>query len=127
MPDDEQLEAAYALRRAMLGDEYVDSQQDDPNPTMRELSDFITGTAWGVWTRQGPLSIRDRSLIVMAILASLNRQEELRLHMTAAPNAGVTDAEIDELLFQLAAYAGAPAGLTAKRILLQVRAERDAG
>lgn len=126
MDENEHLQKAYAMRRAMLGDAYVDSQQADPNPTMGEFSDYLTSSAWGVWTREGPLSTRDRSLLVLAMTAALGRMEEFRLHVMATPQTGVSDAELDELLFQIAAYAGAPAGLSAKRVLLQVRAERDA-
>jgi len=127
MADNDRLQRAYAKRRAMLGDAYVDAQQSDPNPTMGEFSDYLTGMAWGVWTREGPLSTRDRSLLVLAMTAALGRMEEFRLHVMATAQTGVSDDELDELLFQVAAYAGAPAGLSAKRVLLQVRAERDQG
>ena len=80
----------------------------------------------GVWTREGPLSLRDRSLLVLAITGSLGRMEEFELHAGACHNAGVTDDEVDELLFQLAAYAGAPAAVAAKRSLAKVRAARSA-
>jgi 4-carboxymuconolactone decarboxylase len=50
--------------------------------------------------------------------------EEFRLHAAAAPRAGVTDAEVDELLFQLVAYAGAPAGVSARRVIRALREER---
>jgi len=118
----QQLDAARAMRRRILGDEYVDAQTADPNPTLRELQDHITRSAWGVWTREGPLSLRDRSLLVMAITAALGRMDEFELHAGACHNAGVTDDEVDELLFQLAAYAGAPAAVSAKRSLATVRA-----
>jgi 4-carboxymuconolactone decarboxylase len=127
---DGRLDAAKAMRRRILGDAYVDAQVADPNPTLREFQDHLTLSAWGVWTREGPLSLRDRSLLVLAITAALGRTEEFELHAGAARNAGVTDAEVDELLFQLAAYAGAPAAVAAKRSLAKVRAgradERDA-
>ena len=122
MDEQQQLDAARAMRRRILGDEYVDAQTADPNPTLRELQDHITRSAWGVWTREGPLSLRDRSLMVMAITAALGRMEEFELHAGACHNAGVTDDEVDELLFQLAAYAGAPAAVSAKRSLAKVRA-----
>jgi 4-carboxymuconolactone decarboxylase len=125
MNEQQQLDAARAMRRRILGDEYVDAQTADPNPTLRELQDHITRSAWGVWTREGPLSLRDRSLLVMAITAALGRMEEFELHAGACHNAGVTDDEVDELLFQLAAYAGAPAAVSAKRALAKVRAERS--
>ena len=126
MPTDDQLEAARALRRQILGDAYVDAQRADANPRLQELQDHITSQAWGVWTRGGPLTPRDRSLLVLAMTAALGRMDEFKLHARARSRAGVTDDEVDELLFQIAAYCGAPAGVAAKRAVLEVRAsERD--
>jgi 4-carboxymuconolactone decarboxylase len=123
MAAESNLEEARALRRAMLGDAYVDSQTTDPNPTMSEFQEYITSMAWGVWTRGGALSTRDRSLLVLAMTAALGRMDEFRLHASATSRTGVSDDELDELLFQVAAYCGAPAGISAKRALLAVRAD----
>jgi 4-carboxymuconolactone decarboxylase len=123
--EDEKFEASRVMRRAMLGPEYVDAQTTDPNPVMREFSDYLTSTAWGVWTRGGALSTRDRSLVVLAMTAALGRMDEFRLHVSARSRTGVTDDELDELLFQIAAYCGAPAGVSARRSLLAVRAEEQ--
>ena len=125
--DEERLEAARAMRRRVLGDAYVDAQVADPDPVGREFQDYLTEMAWGVWTREGALSVRDRSLLVMAMTAALGRIEEFTIHARAQAGSGVTDAEIDELIFQIAAYAGGPAGLSARRAIKEVRAERDAG
>lgn len=124
MSDSDHLDAARAMRRAMLGDAYVDSQTADPNPVMGEFQDFVTSMAWGVWAREGALSTRDRSLLVLAMTAALGRMEEFKLHAGAKDRTGVTDAELDELLFQVAAYCGAPAGISAKRALTAVRSEQ---
>jgi len=121
------LEAARSLRRAMLGDDYVDAQAADPNPVMGEFQDYVTSMAWGVWARGGALSTRDRSLLVLAMTAALGRMEEFALHARAKDRTGVTDAELDELLFQIAAYCGAPAGNAATRALQAVRAEQGGG
>ena len=126
MDETAKLDAALAMRRKILGDAYVDSVTAEPTQTGREFQDFITSMAWGVWTREGVLSPRDRSLLVMAMTAALGRMEEFTLHATSAPRAGVTDEEIDELLFQVAAYCGAPAGVSARRALRAVRAARAA-
>ncbi len=123
MPERDNFDAALALRRAMMGDAYVDALGADSNPALREFSDFITSTAWGVWARGGALSTRDRGLLVLAMTAALGRMEEFKLHVRAHERTGVTDDELDELLFQIAAYCGAPAGLSARRALLEVRAE----
>nr|MDT0667286.1 carboxymuconolactone decarboxylase family protein [Micromonospora sp. DSM 115978] len=132
--DTEALRAAYAARRAVLGDAYVDRAAADASgtgpdgtgtdQTSKDFQDYITSMAWGVWSREGALSRRDRSLLVLAMTAALGRMEEFHLHATSAPNAGVTDEEVDELLFQVAAYCGAPAGVSAKRVVRSVRASR---
>ncbi|MES5817677.1 carboxymuconolactone decarboxylase family protein [Streptomyces sp. RG80] len=123
MEESEALSAARAIRRAVLGDAYVDGATADPGPVAVEFQDYLTATAWGVWTRGG-LSSRDRSLLVLAMTAALGRMEEFRIHAESAPRAGVTDAEVDELLFQIAAYAGVPAGSSARRVVTAVRRER---
>lgn len=125
--DDTELQKAYNKRRSVLGDEYVDAVTSETDPTALEFQDYLTSTAWGVWTREGPLSTRDRSLLVLAMTGALGRMEEFRLHATAAPRAGVTDDEVDELLFQLIAYCGAPAGVSARRVIREIRAARDGG
>ena len=108
----------------MLGDAYVDRATADNDPVAQEFQDYLTSTAWGVWTRGGPLTTRDRSLLVMAMTAALGRMEEFRLHASSIARTGVTDEEIDELVFQIAAYCGVPAGAAARREILAVRAER---
>jgi len=126
MDSNERLEAARAMRRAMMGDAYVDAQTADADPVGQDFQDHLSLQAWGVWTREGVLTPRDRSLLVMAMTAALGRMEEFRLHASCQERTGVTDAEIDELCFQLAAYCGAPAGISARRAVKAVRAERDA-
>ena len=124
MEHDDPLAAARTLRRAVLGDAYVDAQAADPNPVMAEFSEYLTSMAWGVWARGGALSTRDRSLLVLAMTAAMGRMEEFKLHAASSRRAGVTPDELDELLFQIAAYCGGPAGLSAKRALQSVRTEQ---
>ena len=124
MDETDDLRGAYAMRRRVLGDAYVDRVTAESDGTAAEFQDYITSMAWGVWTR-GSLTTRDRSLLVMAMTAALGRMEEFRLHAGATPRTGVTDEELDELLFQVAAYCGAPAGIAARRALQAVRAERQ--
>ena len=127
MDETDNLRAARAMRRAMLGDAYVDRVTADPDPVAAEFQDYVTSMAWGVWTRGGALTTRDRSLLVMAMTAALGRMEEFRLHAGSSAQTGVTDAEIDELLFQIAAYCGVPAGVSARREIQALRAERAGG
>lgn len=124
MEETADLQAARAMRRAILGDAYVNSQPAGEDPAGQEFQDYVTSMAWGVWARGGVLSPRDRSLLVLAMTAAMGRMEEFRLHATSSPRAGVTDDELDELVFQVAAYCGAPAGVAARRCLRDVRQAR---
>jgi len=125
MEETEQLRDARDMRRAMLGDAYVDGMTADAEPAGADLQDHITLMAWGAWARGGPLTPRDRSLLVLAMTAALGRMEEFRLHVSAMEQTGVTDEELDELLFQIAGYCGAPAALAARREIRAVRAARQ--
>jgi len=127
MEETEELRAARAMRRSMLGDAYVDGMTADSDPVANEFQDYLTSMAWGVWARGGALSPRDRSLLVMAMTAALGRMEEFTLHASSSPQTGVSDEEMDELLFQIAAYCGAPAALAARRGIRAVRAARQEG
>jgi 4-carboxymuconolactone decarboxylase len=65
-----------------------------------------------VWSRPG-LAVRDRSLVTVAMLAALGRQDELAAHLRGALNVGITPQELVEVLMQVGVYAGVPAGVQA--------------
>lgn len=103
------------LRRDVIGPAYVDSKLDEAveDPFSEPLQQLITEVTWGiVWARDG-LSRRERSLVTLAAMTALNRPRQLRLHVRAALNNGVTKSEIAEVLFQMAIYCGVPASLDA--------------
>jgi len=111
------------VRRSVLGDAYVDRTMTGVTPFNEEFQDLITRYAWGeIWSRPG-LQRHTRSLITVAMLVALNRGDELRLHVRAAINNGVTQEEIKEVLLQSAIYCGVPAANTAFRIAAEVFAE----
>ena len=113
-------EAGMAVRRRVLGAEHVERSLAHITDLDRDFQHFITRTAWGgVWTRPG-LTLRERSLLVVTMLAALGHHEELRLHLRATRNTGVTAAEVAEALIQVAAYAGIPAANSAVRIAKEV-------
>jgi 4-carboxymuconolactone decarboxylase len=91
MDEFEQLQAARAMRRAILGDDYVDAMSDDPDPVADEFQDYLTTMAWGAWARGGPLSPRDRSLLGMAMTVALARMTEFRSWLHAERGEGGRD------------------------------------
>ena len=98
-----------AVRREVLGDEYVDRALGRATPFTADLQDLITRYAWGeVWSRPG-LDRRTRSCITVALLATLRQDHELGAHVRAAVRNGLSHDEIKEVLLQVAVYAGVPA------------------
>ena len=126
MDDRDRHKQGMALRRAVLGDAHVDRSVASTNDFNRDFLDLISRYAWGeIWTRPG-LPRSTRSLIVIATMVALNRTEELRMHIRAAFNNGVTREEIKEVLLQAAIYCGVPAANSAFHAAEQVFAEMDA-
>lgn len=107
---------AMNVRRKVLGDEHVDRSLASADDFTREWQAFITEQAWGaVWTRPG-LSLRERSIVTLGILAALARENELPLHVRGAINNGLTPEEIREVIMHTSVYAGIPAGNTAMQV-----------
>jgi len=120
---DDAFERGLALRKQVLGTEYVErslAQADEFSRPMQELS---TRWCWGeTWSRPG-LSRRDRSLLHLGMISALNRPHELRLHVKAALRNGLSEDEIREAMLQVAVYCGVPAGMDSTRIAREAIAE----
>jgi 4-carboxymuconolactone decarboxylase len=122
---DDALERGMAVRRAVLGGEHVDRSIANTTDFNRDFQEFITRYAWGaVWTRPG-LDRKTRSLLTIAMMASLGRFDELRLHVRATRNTGVTRDEVSEVLLQVAVYAGVPAANSAYHHAADVYRQMD--
>ena len=112
-----------AVRKAVLGAEYVEASIKSADDFNRPLQELVTEYCWGaVWTREG-LPRKTRSLLNLAMLSILNRPHELELHLKGALRNGCTKEEIREVLLQVAIYAGVPAAVDAFRTARKVLAE----
>ena len=92
----------------------------DIAPRLTEISDTVLFD--DVWQRPG-LSLRDRSLITVASLIAMYRQNELPFHLAKALENGVTRDEIIETITHLAFYAGWPTASTALSVARKVFAD----
>jgi 4-carboxymuconolactone decarboxylase len=120
MDERDRYEAGMKVRRAVLGDTHVDSTLEKRNDFNDAFQDLITRYAWGeIWSRPG-LPRSTRSLLTVAMLVALNREDELRMHLRAALKNGVSQDEIRETLLQSAIYCGVPAANSAFRIAQEV-------
>ena len=109
MTESSRFDGGMQVRREVMGNAHVDRATANATPLDADFQRWITESAWGgVWARPG-LDRRTRSLITLAILAALGRDSELTGHLRASQNIGVDPAEISEMLFHVAVYAGVPA------------------
>jgi 4-carboxymuconolactone decarboxylase len=121
----ERFKQSMKVRRAVLGDEYVDRAVASTTEFNREFQSYITRNAWGeIWTRPG-LPRHTRSLLTLAMMIALNRSDEFRMHVRAAFNNGVTRDEIKEVLLQSAVYCGVPAANTGFHLAAEVFSEME--
>jgi 4-carboxymuconolactone decarboxylase len=122
MPDS-LFDKGLAVRKDVLGAEYVEASIKNADDFNRPLQELVTEYCWGaIWTREG-LPRKTRSLLNIAMLSVLNRPHELELHLRGALRNGCTKDEIREVLLQVAIYAGVPAGVDSFRTARKVFAE----
>jgi 4-carboxymuconolactone decarboxylase len=123
-PDSSRFDRGQEVRREVLGADHVAQATAATTPFDADFQRFITETAWGsVWARPG-LDRRTRSLVTIAILASLNRREELEMHLRASKNTNTQREEVAEALLHVAVYAGVPAAHSAFEVAKAVLGER---
>lgn len=121
----EKYEKGLAIRREVLGTKYVEASLASADAFTMPMQELATEVCWGsAWARDG-LPRKTRSLVNLAMLTALDRQQELKLHVRAAIDNGCTVLEIREVLLHAATYCGVPAGLEAFRSARE--ALREAG
>ena len=117
-------EKGMALRRKVMGDAHVAKWAASPDRYTKQQNEFVTELAWGtIWSRPG-LPLKLRSLVTLAMLAALDRPDEIRGHIVGALNNGATPDEIVEVFVHAAGYCGFPASNGAVRLAVEVFKEQ---
>lgn len=112
----DRLTQGMTTRRKVLGDAHVDRSMAQADALDADFQRLITESAWGhVWSR-GTITLRERSMMTIALLAGLGNDHELALHIRATRNTGATEADVMEALLHVAIYAGVPRANNAIRI-----------
>jgi len=112
------------IRREVSGASRVDAVMSNLDDVTRPIHTLVTEYCWGeIWSRPG-LTRKERSLLTLGMLAALNRPNELKIHISAALNNGMTCDEIVECFLQVMIYCGVPAGIEATTLAKQVFNER---
>lgn len=119
-------EIGLRIRREVLGDAYVDANLELADEFMTTFQELVTEIPWGLsWTRTA-LDRKTRCLLTIGILWALGKSDELANYTKAAIRLVATPDEIQDVLVQVMAYRGAPAGrqafLTAHAALVEAGA-----
>jgi len=101
-------DAGMTTRRRVLGDAHVDRAEAAKTEFDAPFQAMITDAAWGhVWSR-GTISLRERSMLTIALLAGLGNDHELAMHVRATARTGASRDDVLEALLHVAIYAGVP-------------------
>lgn len=120
MNDEQRYKQGIEVRTEVLGEKHVGRSLQNLNDFNQDFQNFISRYAWGeVWSRPG-LQRHTRSLVTIAILLSLGREDELRMHLRACFNNGVTKEDLKELILHSSLYAGLPAANAAMHMAEEV-------
>ena len=120
-------ERGMTVRRKVLGDTHVDRASRQATDFDQRFQLFITEGAWGsVWSGRH-FTLRDRSIVTLALLAALGHEEEFAMHVRATANTGASAGDISELLMHVAVYAGVPKANQAIKITKEILSEQGRG
>jgi 4-carboxymuconolactone decarboxylase len=118
--DKEVFERGLAIRRSVLGKDFVDNAFATADDFNRPLQELDTQYCWGeIWGRPG-LDKKTRSMLNLAMLSALNRPHEIKAHVRGALANGLTKDDIKEVFLQVAIYCGVPAAVDSFRLAKEV-------
>ncbi|MFG5381669.1 4-carboxymuconolactone decarboxylase [Yoonia sp. R2-816] len=116
-------EQGEARRRQVLGDAHVDVSQARQTALDEPFQTLVTEGAWGTVWSSDAISLRERSMITLALLAATKNFNEIPMHIRATANTGASERDIMEAFQHVAIYAGVPAANHAVKIAKEVFAE----
>ena len=122
----ERHEQGMATRRRVLGTAHVDRAEAAKTAFDAPFQELITEAAWGhLWSRE-TISLRERSMLTIALLAATGSHDELAMHIRATANTGASREDVMEALLHVAIYAGVPKANHAIRIAKETFAALEA-
>jgi 4-carboxymuconolactone decarboxylase len=123
--DKERFDKGLAVRKDVLGADYVEKNLAGADDFNREFQELVTEYCWGAAWGDDTLNRKQRSLLNLGTIAALNRMHEWELHFRGAIKNGWNRDELKAILTQIAIYAGMPTGVECFRIARKVFAELD--
>ena len=122
---DDKWAKGIGVRRAVLGDAHVDRAEAVKTPFDAPFQELITEGAWGTVWASDAISLRERSMLTLALLAATGNFEEIPMHIRATARTGATPSDVAEALQHVAIYAGVPRANRALKIAKETYAEME--
>jgi len=123
--DKELFDKGLAVRKEVLGAEYVDKALQSADDFNRDFQELVSEYCWGVCWGSDTLSRPERSILNLGMLAALGRMHEFELHFRGALKNGLSRDQLKDVLTQIAVYCGIPAGVECFRIARRVLDEQS--
>ena len=122
----ERYEKGMKIRRKVLGDAHVDRAEANKTPLDDPFQTMITEGAWGTVWASDKISLRERSMLTLALLAATGNFAEIAMHIRATANTGASKDDVMEAFQHVAIYAGVPKANHAIKIAKETYAEMEA-
>lgn len=113
-------------RRRVLGDAHVDKAEAAKTDLDAPFQTLITEAAWGTVWSSDAISLRERSMLTLALLAATGSFDEIPMHIRATANTGASKSDVLEVFQHVAIYAGVPRANRALQIAKHIYAEMEA-
>ncbi|MGB0506088.1 MAG: 4-carboxymuconolactone decarboxylase [Pikeienuella sp.] len=113
------------VRRRVLGDAHVNRAEAAKSPIDQPFQELITEGAWGTVWASDRITLRERSMLTLALLAATGNFEEIPMHIRATANTGATADDVSEVFQHVAIYAGVPRANHALKLAKQTYAEME--
>lgn len=123
----ERYDEGMKTRRRVLGDAHVDRAEAAKSALDEPFQTLITEAAWGTVWASDKISLRDRSMLTLALLAATGNFEEIAMHVRATANTGASKDDVMQAFQHVAIYAGVPRANHAIRIARETYTEMEAG
>lgn len=114
------MEAGLAVRRDVLGDEYVNRSMVNADSFNKPFQEIVSEYCWGLCWTDKTLPRKERSILNLGMIAALGKMHEFELHLRGALRNGLTEDELRSVLTQIAVYCGIPVGVDCFRVAKQV-------
>ncbi len=121
----ERFDLGMQVRRKVLGDAHVDKAEAAKTDFDAPFQTLITEAAWGTVWASDNISLRERSMLTLALLAATGNFDEIPMHIRATVRTGASKLDIQETFQHVAIYAGVPRANHALKLAKQTFAEME--